>query len=268
MTTFPENVSGDVLNQTAAHSSSGSVRLLELRNISHAYGDNTVLNGISFQVPPGKATAVLGPSGCGKSTLLHIAAGLLAPSSGDLFYDGASRLAEPGWISYMQQNDLLLPWKTITENAALPLIIRRDHDALERARGELENFGLADFGDHYPRQLSGGMRQRAAFMRACLLRSDFLLLDEPFSRLDFLTRNKIYGWFQQYCMEHRPGFVLVTHDPEEALLLADEIIILSASPARIIENISVSEPHPRKRRFLSRQSDLLEKLIAKTSTIQ
>lgn len=240
-----------------------SGEVLEFQGISYRYGELEVLSEISFRVAPGKSVAVLGPSGCGKSTLLHIAAGLLLPNSGDLLYGAESCLGRTGWISYMQQDDLLLPWKTVLENASLPLLIRGDADARERARSELGNFGLEGFGRHYPHQLSGGMKQRAAFMRTCLFRSDVLLLDEPFSRLDFLTRNKIHDWFQQYRLKHSPGFVLVTHDPEEALLLSDEIILLSHSPAKIIDRIPVSEPHPRNRSILSRKSSLLEGIMNK-----
>ena len=241
---------------------------LEFKSVHYSYEGLEVLNDISFTVASGTAVAVLGPSGCGKSTLLHIAAGLLTPNSGDLLYGGESCLNRPGWISYMQQDDLLLPWKTVLENATLPLILKGHKDAQERARSELGNFGLEGFGNYYPSQLSGGMRQRAALMRSCLFRSDFFLLDEPFSRLDFLTRSRIHEWFQRYCAAHNPGFVLVTHDPEEALLLADEIIVLSSRPARIIDRIPVNAPHPRSRKIVAQKVSIQERIIAKTAAFQ
>ena len=288
MTTSPDNVVADNLqpdsrarneSRNAARNGARSAARsrtrnetgsggLEFRKLHYSYEGLKVLSEISFSVPPGSAVAVLGPSGCGKSTLLHIAAGLLVPESGDLLYGGESRVARPGWISYMQQDDLLLPWKTVLDNVALPLILKGERDARRRARSELANFGLQGFENHYPQQLSGGMRQRAALMRSCLFRHDFLLLDEPFSRLDFLTRNQIYDWFQQYLAVHNPGFVLVTHDPEEALLLADEIIVLSSRPARIIDRFSLSEAHPRSRNFLARKASVLETMIAKAAGFQ
>ena len=243
-------------------------RGLEFSKINYSYEGLSVLNDISFSVPLGKSAAVLGPSGCGKSTLLHIAAGLLTPDSGDIVYKGESRIAQPGWISYMQQDDLLLPWKTVLENIALPLTIKGDKQAQEQVLAELANFSLEGFENHYPRQLSGGMRQRAAFMRSCLFHRDFLLLDEPFSRLDFLTCSQMHLWFQHYLAVHNPGFVLVTHDPEEALLLADEIIVLSPRPAQVIDRIFIDEPHPRSRRVLAEKGLVLEAIIAKTGNIQ
>jgi len=226
-----------------------------------------VLEDINFSVAPGEGVAILGPSGCGKSTLLHIIAGLLSIESGELYYGEQSMKSRPGWISYMQQDDLLLPWKSIAENIALPLIIQgtKKAAALEQVRRQIADFGLQGFEDLYPSQLSGGMRQRAAFMRSCMLRQDVLLLDEPFSRLDYLTRSSMYSWFQQYLAQHSPAFVLVTHDPDEALLLCDRVIVLSSRPARVEDIIDVPGQRPRSSDFISEPevNRLRKRIIAK-----
>ncbi len=240
---------------------------IEVKNIDYAYGGLLVLEDINISVLPGKGVAVLGPSGCGKSTLMHVMAGLLRAKSGSLRFEDSDRMNKPGWISYMQQDDLLLPWKTVEQNIALPLRLKgvRGKEAVALVGKNLEEFGLRGFGKSYPSQLSGGMRQRAAFMRTCMLRSDFLLLDEPFSKLDYLTRSRIYGWFQEYLKNHNSGFVLVTHDPGEALLFADTIILLSRRPARIIDKFEINQPTPRNRDFLATREarEVMETIIAK-----
>jgi ABC-type nitrate/sulfonate/bicarbonate transport system ATPase subunit len=240
---------------------------LELKALNYRYGGLRVLEDISFTVAPGEGVAVLGPSGCGKSTLLHIIAGLLEIESGEVIYGGESMAGKPGWISYMQQDDLLLPWKTVSDNIALPLVIKGTDPAAARSAvaTQLDEFGLEGFCGHYPSQLSGGMRQRASFMRSCMFRQDFLLLDEPFSRLDYLTRSGMHQWFQNYLAVHNPGFVLVTHDPQEALLLCDRVVVLSSRPARVEDIIEVVAPRPRDRSYLAGEEarTVLERIVAK-----
>ncbi len=250
--------------------SSPNKQNLEVGSLYYRYGGLPVLEDISFGVRPGEGVAILGPSGCGKSTLLHIIAGLLEVESGDVRFDDKSMTGRPGWISYMQQDDLLLPWKTVEANICLPLIIKGidARRARKQVDDQLEEFGLEGFADHYPDQLSGGMRQRAAFMRSCMFRQDFLLLDEPFSRLDYLTRRGMHQWFMKYLEEHRPGFVLVTHDPREALLLADRVLVLSSRPAKIIDSIELNAPRNRDGEYLSSPEarDAMERIVAKALT--
>lgn len=242
---------------------------IEVRDLDYYYGGLKVLENIHLSVARGRSAAVLGPSGCGKSTLLHILAGLLSPEQGEVQFQGRSVLNRQGWISYMQQDDLLLPWKTVADNIALPLILKgqKAREARRSVLQQLSQFGLEGFGHHFPDQLSGGMRQRASFMRSCMFRQDFFLLDEPFSRLDYLTRSRMHEWFQNYVEEHQPGYILVTHDPEEALLLADEIILLSSRPARVIERFRVDHPRPRSRELIAREpmQEILRTIIAKAT---
>ncbi|MCL1976357.1 MAG: ATP-binding cassette domain-containing protein [Firmicutes bacterium] len=187
-----------------------------------------VLDDVSINIEEGEFVALLGPSGCGKSTLLSLLAGYFLPDEGEITINGS--------LSYMPQRDMLLPWLNVIENACLPAAIR--HSMAETsARAEVKRllplFGLNNFGDSLPDQLSGGMRQRAALLRTYMAGGDFWLLDEPFGSLDALTREDLQEWFMDLQQEIKCGVLFVTHDINEALKLSSHIYALSPRPGRI-----------------------------------
>lgn len=219
---------------------------LRLDGVSKRYGELTVVQDLSLDLAAGESLALLGPSGCGKSTVLKMAAGLLAPDTGSVLLDGRP-LEGPGRLGFMPQQDLLLPWRRLIDNVVLgPQLQGVPRDvARERARERLALFGLEGFEDAWPGQLSGGMRQRAALLRTVLAGHDTLLLDEPFGALDALTRLGLQDWLA--AMRERFGWTLlvVTHSPEEAVYLADRVLVLGPRPARLRAQIDVDLPRPR-----------------------
>jgi len=222
---------------------------LDCRAVTKQYpspgGVTEALSGVDLAVEPGEFVALIGPSGCGKSTLFNLAAGLEMPSSGDVLVDGAA--ARAGSAAYMPQRDLLLPWLRVLDNAALPLeMAGMARDAARREAGRhFARFGLAGFERHWPRQLSGGMRQRAALLRTYLVKHDLLLLDEPFGALDALTRAEMQEWLLEVWGETRRTVLFVTHDVEEALFLADRVYVMSPRPGRVVAEITVPFGCPR-----------------------
>jgi len=232
---------------------------LQLGDIVSTYDEGgrrlTAIDGISLTVGVSEFVALVGPSGSGKSTLLDIVSGLIAPDRGQVWLDGDPTIAAQrlGRSAYMQQRDLLLPWRTTLSNAALGLEVsgvpRRD--AEHAAAAELWRFGLEGFGDVYPAQLSGGMRQRAAFLRTILPRKELLLLDEPFGALDALTRSDLQSWLATLWEQERTSVLLVTHDVEEAIFLADRVVVLTSRPGRIASELIVSLPRPRTRAMIA-----------------
>lgn len=224
---------------------------LEARGLSFDYrlrGETLpVLRDVSLAVPAGGFHAVLGPSGSGKSTLLGILAGLDHPAGGQVLVDGRDVTGRLGAAAYMPQRDLLLPWKTVLDNVALGAEAggtpRRA--ARELAMASLDRFGLGGFATVYPHALSGGMRQRAALLRTFLAHRDILLLDEPLGALDAMTRLDVQGWLAEVWAETHKTIVLVTHDIDEALFLADRITLLTARPGRVAGVIDVPLARPR-----------------------
>jgi NitT/TauT family transport system ATP-binding protein len=206
-----------------------------------------VLDGISFAVRPGQFTAVVGPSGCGKSTLLHMAAGLLMPTGGDVRHAGASVRAINRQVGFVPQQAQLFPWKTLFQNVELPLLLRGVPAAqrVARVRAALEQVGLAGFGAHYPHQLSGGMQKRGAIARTLVYTPDVILMDEPFGALDAQTRMVMQDDLQRLWQQQRTTIVFVTHDLTEAILLADNVVLLSRQPTRVRANIAIDLPRPR-----------------------
>lgn len=215
---------------------------LEIRGVSKTLGRINTLDDISLSVNQHESVVLLGPSGCGKSTLLNIVAGLISPDQGQIYIDGQDWTGQTGRVSYMQQKDLLLPSRTILDNVAIPLMLKgtSKKEARQIARQHLEEFGLSGFIDYYPRQLSGGMRQRAALLRTYLFASDILLLDEPFAALDAITRRRMHLWLKHLQTRYQWSILFVTHDIEEALLLADRILVLSSRPAMVLQEFSIS----------------------------
>ena len=213
---------------------------VELSHVSRAYGDRDealpVLRDINVVIEPGELAAVLGPSGCGKSTLLRLAAGLDHPSAGQVTLDGnVVRDVDPR-CAVVFQEPRLLPWRTVASNIALGVPGR---DGTAAATAALGRVGLEGFGDAYPHQLSGGMAQRAALARALVRQPDVLLLDEPFAALDALTRLKMQDVLVESFRSPRPTVMMVTHDVDEALRLADRIIILGRRPASVVATLAV-----------------------------
>jgi NitT/TauT family transport system ATP-binding protein len=216
-------------------------------NVTHTYPSTgrrtpptTALEQISFTAEPGQTLALVGPSGCGKSTLLELICGLLEPTTGHVD-------AEPAALT--PQNDLLLPWLSALDNAALPLRLHgaSKQAAREQAAPYLARFGLAGFERSRPDQLSGGMRHRISFLRCLLAGKPVLALDEPFASLDAITRAEMQSWLTDALREEPRTVVLVTHDVEEAVLLADRLLVLSPRPGRVIADIPIDLPRPRQR---------------------
>lgn len=223
---------------------------IAVQGVSKSLGNLLTLKEISFEVARKSMVGILGPSGCGKSTLLNIISGLLLPDQGVIRIDGENVTGKTGRVSYMQQKDLLLPSLTLLDNVAIPLILKgksRSQARNEAARS-IDKFGLAGFEAYYPRQLSGGMRQRAAMLRTYLFSSDILLLDEPFASLDALTRRRMQSWLIEVFDDLGATAIFVTHDVDEALRLCDQIYVLSECPAEIKLQVSVPFCRPNHQR--------------------
>ncbi len=209
------------------------------------------LEGLDLEVRSGEVVGVVGPSGCGKSTLLELIAGLQEPDAGSVEVGGASDVEQRRTAcSLMPQRDLLLPWRDALGNAAVALEARgaRRSAAREQAEPYFERFGLADFESARPAALSGGMRQRVAFIRTLLPGRPVLLLDEPFASLDAITRAEMQQWLANALAAEPRTVVLVTHDVEEALFLSDRVMVLSPRPGRVVAELAVPLPRPRDRR--------------------
>lgn len=220
--------------------------ILELRNINYSYhtpeGETKALADISFSLSPGEFTAVVGPSGCGKSTLLSLIAGLMRPESGEIFLDGAPLTENSSKIGYMLQHDHLFEWRSVYRNVVLGLEISGMLTAETRLEAEqlLEQYGLLPFAHSRPSELSGGMRQRAALIRTLLLKPELLLLDEPFSALDYQTRLTVSDDIGQIIRSSGKTALLVTHDLSEAVSLSDRVAILSKRPASITRIVPIT----------------------------
>ena len=223
--------------------------MLEFKNISYTYhtkeGETTAVSNLSFTVENGQFVSVIGPSGCGKSTILSLAAGLLSPSSGEV-------VRGDGEFGYMLQRDALFPWRTVEGNIFLPLEVKKRNTAEKRARAlELaEKYGLKDFLKKTPSQLSGGMRQRVALIRTLAAEPEILLLDEPFSALDYQTRLEVCDDVQHIIKSEKKTALLVTHDISEAIALSDKVVVLSARPATVVaeHKIDFGGNSPKSRR--------------------
>lgn len=218
---------------------------VELKNIGMTYhtldGQTQAIEDISIDIYSGEIVTLVGPSGCGKSTLLSIIAGLIKPTSGSVYVSGREVTAPSKNIGYMFQNDNLFEWRTILDNVLIGLEIQNKLHKGTRAFAEnlLKTYGLGDFKNHYPRQLSGGMRQRVALIRTLAIRPDILLLDEPFSALDYHTRLNISNEVCSILKKENKTAFMITHDIAEAVSMSDRVIILSKRPAVVKDVISI-----------------------------
>ncbi|MBP1971509.1 ABC-type nitrate/sulfonate/bicarbonate transport system ATPase subunit [Virgibacillus natechei] len=217
---------------------------LSIRDVSKSFGDKQILDSLSFDVADGEFVSLIGPSGSGKSTLFSLIGGLLAPDSGDIWMNEERITNKSGTISYMPQQPSLFPWRTIMQNVLLGQELNGQKET-DRAMEMLEKAGLGDVTHAYPHELSGGMKQRVAFIRALLSPQAFMCLDEPFSALDDFTRMDMQKWLLTTWEENQQSVLFITHNIEEALFLSDKIIILSSNPAHIKKEISIPFSRPR-----------------------
>lgn len=234
---------------------------LSFENVEKQFSSLKVVDNFSYEVEEGELVALVGPSGCGKSTLLHIAAGLEKTTSGKMLADGQPVAGPAPERTLMFQEGALYPWLTLVQNVAFALELQKTarRSALEQAGVWLGKVNLSGFEDYFPHQVSGGMRQRAALARAFISRPKVLLLDEPFGAVDALTRMTLQDALRQLIREERPTVLLVTHDVDEALFLADRILVFSPRPARVLKEFNLQ--HHEKTHDLSEFSDIRRKIL-------
>lgn len=227
------------------------MKKLEVKNISKNFDGAPVLQNVSIELNQGETVCLLGISGSGKTTLFNIISGLLPPDGGQILLDGNDITCTSGHISYMLQKDLLLPYRTIEDNVALPLILKgiKKKAARRQVSPLFSQFGLDGTQKKYPAQLSGGMRQRAALLRTYMFSQEIALLDEPFSALDTLTKSSIHKWYLDMMEKISLSTLFITHDIDEAILLSDRIYILSGAPGIITGEIAVKQSKPRSADF-------------------
>ncbi len=225
---------------------------LQVTNIHKSFNRRrlglSVLEGVTLRVEQGEFVSIVGPSGCGKSTLFHIIGGLVQPDSGEVWMNGQEVTGERGHISFMPQQPALFPWRTIEDNVILAQEVKgiSKREARMDAREWIAKVGLSGFEKAYPHMLSGGMQQRAAFLRALLSPEELMCLDEPFSALDALTRSDMQRWLLDMWEENRRSILLITHNIEEALLLSNRIYVFSSRPGTVLQEIEVPFSRPRQ----------------------
>ncbi len=234
---------------------------LQFSQVTKSFGDLNVIKQFNTTISNGEIVALVGPSGCGKSTLLHMLAGLQQPSSGTLTAGGASVTKPSPVRTLVFQEHALYPWMTLLDNVALALEFQDKprKTALSEAREWLSRVKLVGFEDYYPHQVSGGMRQRCALARAFIARPKVLLLDEPFGALDALTRMTLQSVLKDLIEEERPTVVLVTHDVDEALYLADRVMVFSNRPATVLKEVELG--HIPKTHDLSAFADVRREVL-------
>ncbi len=243
--------------------------MLEFRDVSFKYEEDEepMMTDLSFHVEDGEFVSIIGASGCGKSTIFRLINGLEKPQKGGIFVNGRSISEQKNYSAFMPQKDLLLPWRTIEKNVCLPMEIMRvpEDERRKAARAALEQVGLLDYAEKFPKDLSGGMKQRVAFARTLLSGADMLLLDEPFSALDYLTRVDMQEWLLSQWQDSGKTIIFITHDVEEAVFLSKRIFVIQDRPFSKMEETIVPMNYPRKREELKRPdiADLKERLISK-----
>ena len=224
--------------------------MLTFENVTFQYEveDFSIIDHLSFHVKEGEFVSIIGPSGCGKSTIFRLVNRLLDPKNGKILVDGANIGSQKHYCGYMPQQDMLFPWRSVKENVRLPLEIRGGFSNSEmdwRVEQALAAVGLEDWGKKSPKELSGGMRQRAAFARTVLTGSNLLLLDEPFSALDYLTRLTMREWLLEQWTRERKTILFITHDVEEALFLSSRVLVAERTPITRLRSFEVPAGYPR-----------------------
>ncbi|GHV75597.1 nitrate ABC transporter ATP-binding protein [Spirochaetia bacterium] len=225
--------------------------LFSCEGITKCYAGEKVVEDVNLELFEGGFVSLLGPSGVGKTTLFNVLSGVDRPEAGRVLLSGEDITGISGRVSYMLQKDLLLPHRTVLDNVILPLLIRGRNkgEARDYAAAFFPHFGLKGYENKYPRSLSGGMRQRAALLRTCMSQNPVILLDEPFSALDAITRIRMQNWYQDIAGEMGLSTLFITHDVEEAVTLSDRVYILHGKPGRITERIDIVPPRPRPQDF-------------------
>ncbi|WP_099205015.1 ABC transporter ATP-binding protein [Scatolibacter rhodanostii] len=243
--------------------------MLTFQDVSFQYKteDSPLINHLSFSINKGEFVSIIGPSGCGKSTIFRLVNGLLKSAGGEIFVDKTNIKSQKHYCGYMPQQDMLFPWRSVAENVRLPLEIQGDLSNPEmdlRANQALIAVGLEEWGEKSPQELSGGMRQRAAFARTLLTGSDLLLLDEPFSALDYLTRLTMREWLLKQWEQERKTVLFITHDVEEALFLSNRILVAQNAPITHLQSFDVPSGYPRSMQTLQQPEmfALKEQLIS------
>ncbi len=229
----------------------GHIKKLSAGGITKSFDGVTIIEDVSVELGEKEIVCLLGVSGAGKTTLFNVLSGVMKPDAGCVTLNGREITGQAGHISYMLQKDLLLPYRTVLDNVALPLIIRGKDKKSARAEAEAHfaEFGLEGTQKKFPSQLSGGMRQRAALLRTYLFSEGVALLDEPFSALDTITKSAIHQWYLDVMEQITLSTLFITHDIDEAILLSDRIYIMSGKPGRITAELAVETPRPRGREF-------------------
>ncbi|MBE5947051.1 MAG: ABC transporter ATP-binding protein [Lachnospiraceae bacterium] len=243
--------------------------VLEVKNVSKSFDEKKILDNVSIKLNRGEIVSLIGSSGSGKTTLFNIIAGIMKPDEGNVILEGEDITGISGKVSYMLQKDMLLPYRTVLDNVALPLIVRGigKKEARQEAVALFEQFGIAGYENKYPAMLSGGMRQRAALLRTYLFSSHVAILDEPFSALDMITKREIHAWYLDIMKNINLSTIFVTHDIDEAILLSDRIYVLSGVSGQIIKEIIIDEEKPRQvdfnltDKFLRYKNDIIKLLM-------
>ena len=241
--------------------------MLRFENISFKYEEDEerIIEDLSFSVKPSQFVSIIGASGCGKSTIFRLITRLLQPEKGSIYVNGKEVHTSGCATGYMPQKDLLFPWRTIRKNLMLPMEIQnlRKQEMEEKVDEILKQVGLLAYKNKFPKDLSGGMRQRISFARTLLTQSDLLLLDEPFSALDSLTRLSMQEWLLKQWEQMNKTVVFITHDVEEAIFLSSHIYVVTDHPIRELKQVEVPLPYPRSREQLKQKEilDLKEMLI-------
>ena len=255
--------------------SANKLSIFNCQNITKYYDNEIVVQDINLELPAGGFISLLGHSGVGKTTLFNVLAGVEKPDSGSVFLNDENITGKSGQVSYMLQKDLLLEYRTVLDNVILPLLIRGEKKkaAREKTIGFFPMFGLDGYENKYPNELSGGMRQRAALLRTCLTTNfesgQVILLDEPFSALDAITRHTMQTWYAEIALQMKVSTIFITHDVEEALLLSDTVYVMNGKPGKITHEIKVQPPRPRNADFsVSKEFVEQKKLVMDAIKIQ
>lgn len=214
--------------------------IIQLKDIMHRYDKDIVIHNINLELNKGEIVALIGPSGSGKSTILNIIGGLLIPSSGECLLQGKRINGKTGHVSFMPQTHSLMPWRTVIQNINLAIEIKAN-DSENKSEHLLARAGFTSIKDRYPNELSGGMKQRVSFLRALNTEHQLLLLDEPFSALDEITRNDMQIWLKSLLLESDKTVLMITHSIDEAIKMSNRILVLNQKPATIVRSIDVNQ---------------------------